>query len=153
MREEILNQLNQLIGKPLRDIGRAGGLVWLSIGDRLTIEGIKGKREVGTYNIHLQCGWKILCASYIWTDNNDLIENQHKETKFDYLKMAIPVPLKICLVEVDGDGSFKLTFENDWSVSVTTDVGLPNDEMWRLIKYGQGSSHFVVLGSRIDIDG
>ena len=73
MEAEIYNELTRLVGLPLWAAGRAGSMLWLQFGERVThtVPG-EGIREFGTYALHVSGAWRLSDPGGIITGSGDL---------------------------------------------------------------------------------
>ena len=101
-----------------------------------------GSKDVGSYALHVDCPW------YWTTKWGDVLadnESDHAEVS------ALPLlPVTPRAVEVQDDGSFSMTFDDDSHLSVEPDPAPDVEEYWRLFEPHLETRHFVVGPSGVE---
>lgn len=163
--ERIETALHQLLQLPFYKAGAAGSLLWISFGDEIVIPDDRtgGTRTVGTWALHVECPWRITCASGIFTGSGDLWEppilgpdgrdetfdaNKDK-TRFDKQIKEFNARVRgvsVSKLEADLAGGFKLYFSRSHILEVMP-VASQDIHAWRLFRPGLKSKHFVVTGN------
>jgi hypothetical protein len=162
----IYDELARLIGLPLWAAGRAGSLLWLQFGDRVTQPTAGGgTREVGTYALHVSGAWRLSDLGGIITGSGDLLTpadpNADLET-FDwgvqgaslwdhrlagFVATYAASPPVVERVHADRLGDARLlmsqgiTFETFVESSAADHL---ETEFWRLFRPGEEAAHYVV---------
>ena len=159
--ESIEEELKVLVEKPLSNIGRAGNLLWLSLGEKIVTIDINGCEVLkGKYALHIQCSWRLTMGSRIIVGSQDfyiprtgLSENDFNwdiqgQNRFDekikeFKKMA-ESKTKVVEVSADEFGGIKISFDSGIRLEVFPEDSL-EEEFWRFIEFGKKSKHFVVF--------
>lgn len=152
MRDKILFIMTHIIGSAIYKIGRAGDMVWLSIGEPSTTKGLRGRRTNYPYAIHLHCPWVFTYEGSVWMEDDDL-SDINGQSRFDYLIEGIPLPLHITAVDADERGGFYLKFNGNWVLRAYIPQEKSEAELWRFIEFmgnEEESKHFVISGSSMD---
>ncbi|PWV94500.1 hypothetical protein DFQ01_13065 [Paenibacillus cellulosilyticus] len=152
MRDKILFIMTHIVGSTIYKIGRAGDMVWLSIGEPTTTKGILGRKTVYKYAIHLQCPWVLTYEGNVWMEEADRLD-MNGQSRFDYLVDGVPLPLRIVAVDADEYGGFYMKLDNKWMLQAYIPQDNPEKELWRFIEFmgsEEESKHFVISGSRIE---
>lgn len=171
MKKEIIKILEQLIGFEFTRTTRAGAMECFKFGilyrkDRKGVE-----RQVGQFDIHLQCPWRITKNDAILVGSDDLVEQADENAEFDenfdwdvqgenlsdikldaFLKSGRHI---VESVTADNLGGFELMFNNDVRISIFPTLSSKSEyaEFWRLIDNRSVESiHFVVSSTGIRVD-
>jgi len=148
MKAQIKKHINIIVGESITDLGKAADILWVSIGKKVKVITPRGEREVGTYALHLQCKWRLLCSDNVWIGYEDEIENW--KSKFECSQSKFVLPNRILSLYVKQNGEFHLDLENNWRLEVEINTNLPDQELWRFIN-SKEDYHMVVLGTGIEI--
>ncbi|MCL2372812.1 MAG: hypothetical protein FWC78_05360 [Defluviitaleaceae bacterium] len=74
----------KLKGNILHEIGRAGDMMWISIGNPHIAESHNGKkREIRDFGIHFQCQWRFVKAGKILLASHDIYDPYDRDLMFD----------------------------------------------------------------------
>ena len=166
MEGEIYDELARLIGLPLWAAGRAGSLLWLQFGDRITQPAPEGgTRVVGTYALHVSGAWRLCDLGGIITGSGDLLTPadpnadletfdrdvpggnwwDHRLARFVATNAASPPVVERVHADRLGDArllmSQGITFE---TFAESSDADHLETEFWRLFQPGEDAAHFVV---------
>jgi hypothetical protein len=88
---EIAVALAPLLGLPLWAAGRSGELVWFQIGERRTVASEDGgRREVGTYSLHLACPWRLVDPDRVLVGAGDLLTPADPEAEIETFDWDVP---------------------------------------------------------------
>lgn len=165
---DIESTLNQLVGKPLISLGRAGNLIWFFFGKYIINKNKIGiERKVGEYVLHVQCSWRLVNENKILVGSKDIYmpHSQHKGegeefdwdiegmNRFDEQAKALNEYCKARLfveqIQADSLGGVKIYFKNNHVLELFPDDS-SNDEFWRFFSYIDNSPHLVVTGKGIE---
>jgi len=133
----IQEAIQQLVGLPLKSIGRSGSLEWFHFGEprwiRRRVTG--AEYEAGAFALHLDCAWQLV------DEQGSVLANSHSNPEvFDKLASAGLV----CQSAVAGAfGDFRLAFTSGVALLVN-DNDTECIEWWRLFRPGNESPHMVV---------
>lgn len=60
-RNDCIQYLDEIIGKPICAMGRAANMLWIGIGEKFATTNWRGEAvEKSTYALHVQTGWRIV---------------------------------------------------------------------------------------------
>ena len=166
--------LAPLVGLPLWKSHRAADLQAFQLGERRTVTSVFGPRkgqksEVGEYGLHVQCAWRIRGPSGIVVASGDRYypagtalsakddnwdwsapgANRSDERIRQWLEAG---PYEVERVSADTTGGIMLSFSRGFALDVFPDNSLDGEysELWRLLRPGDLSSHFVVSGNGVE---
>jgi hypothetical protein len=167
MKFEIEEELQGLLGLPLRDLGRSSDLVWFIFGNLRIVKGRNGKeKRVGDYALHVQCSWRLTKDSSILIAHRDIYvpSDDVNVEKFEWdvpgnnrfdqrVNEVFAENLSSILVNnvvADNIGGVQISFTDSFAIDIFPDQST-NDEFWRLLRPEDASSyHFVVTGKGIE---
>jgi hypothetical protein len=113
-----------------------------------------GTREMGTFELHLQCPWRIVYNSTVYLGSGDYnpgLDDSLRDREWDEVIKGRIVHLFATLsqddlradkVTVDEFGGFKLFFNCGAALEVFVDASY-RSECWRIFKPGDKKSHVV----------
>ncbi|MEM1446452.1 MAG: hypothetical protein AAGF84_10375 [Planctomycetota bacterium] len=151
---EFEEALAPLVGQPMREIGRASSLLWISIGDATA--------NTRPWSLHTECAWRITRENLILVGRGDFYEfpgvaepenwdwDHDFSNRFDAIAKEFNAYLgrKSRLIEafaVDSFGGVSLVFDHDHRFEVFPSESSGNDaEWWRLLPPNKGEDYFVV---------
>jgi hypothetical protein len=166
MKQQVQNALNVLIGQPQWSSGRAADLEWFSFGQRRTVKGPRGTKEVGEYALHIQCAWRITHGDQVVVGSHDLYyPSEERDTpvnEFDWDVQGANLrdrriaelfqnetrQFLVREVEVGKSGTFSIIFDDEYVMDVFPDNSR-NGEHWRMLKPYADEPHFVVSGKEL----
>jgi hypothetical protein len=161
IKEQIEEELKELLGQPLIEIGRAANLLWLSFGEKITVIDRNGHEKVKSkFSLNIQCSWRLIKENRIIVASKDIYlpRTNSKERDFDWdnvganrfdekieeFKKQEMLNIVVSKISADEYGGVKLHFKTGEVLDVFPDDSL-EDEFWRLIISGKESKHFVVF--------
>ena len=172
MQEEIEQALAPLVGRPVFDAGRAGGMLWLQIGERRAQRADeRGAREVGEYALHVSCAWRLIGSQGIYVASGDLFtpadpEADPSDFVWDapganwcdvrlraFVAETATAPRVVSSVSSDEIGSLRVVLGDDFVLDVfpdSSDAAHVETEFWRLLQPGTAGEHVVVGSSGVD---
>lgn len=154
-----------LVGLPLWASGRAA-LQWFQFGARQVVMDVRGgRREAGTYALHVDCAWRLVEAGRIVVGSGDRFyraggdpyhdlddfdwdrpgDNRCDERMAQFFEQHDEDALTIVGVQADASGGLRLRFRGGCALEVFPVDSLP-DEFWRLLQPAAATPHFVVTG-------
>jgi len=162
MKQEIIKALQKLIGFEFTRSTRAANMECIKFGilyekDRKGIE-----RQIGEFDIHLQCPWRITKGSEIIVGCDDLYEQPDETAEYDenfnwdvqggnlrdvkletFLKSGKYIVKDIT---IDDFGGFELIFNDAIKLTVfpTLSSKFEYSEYWRLLDNRTEQKHFIV---------
>jgi hypothetical protein len=137
MKKEVQEALSVLVGKLLWSCGNAAGLEWFSFGERRTVSGLRGEKEVGEYALHVQCAWRIISDECILVGGSDVHRPLGNDSRCPNLVVQG--------VEAYEAGHFVILLEKNSALEVFPDDS-SEDEHWRLFKPYSDDPHLVFKG-------
>jgi len=169
MKDKLQNAVKVLVGLPMWSVGRAGDLAWFEFGNRRTVKGHNGeKKEVGDYELHVQCPWRIASADSIVIGRGDIfctpeetIEptpadfDWQKGNRFDGIVQQLfnheLRHLIVQAVQAGEAGRLTINLENGCTLEI-----FPHDsesgEHWRFFKPYTEEPHLVFSGKGLQSD-
>jgi hypothetical protein len=168
----ISKALAPLHGLPLWDAGRAANILWLQVGAPVPAPTSRDPQRItGQYALHLQCPWRVSCATGVVAGSSDLYVPFNPEADEDafqwdrpgdamvdahlerWIRAHATAPLTVSGIEVDRCGGFVLQLSQDFAVEVFPDASSePHDvrEQWRLLQPAQDAPHFVLMNQGVE---
>jgi hypothetical protein len=142
--------LDQLKGLPLTRILSAVTMPMLTFGELRTEPSPRGgTREMGTFELHLQCAWRFIYLSSIYMGSGDYLEKDQEEDgdeskeiasvikeKTNQLFSACQANLTVEDISMDEFGGFRIFFRCGAILEVFPDASY-EAENWRLFKPGE----------------
>lgn len=162
--------LEQLLGKPICNIGRCSNMLWLGIGEKIKIKDINGKDIIkSTIALHVQSMWRIvnkeknsiLLASSDFYSPNSMI-NEYDNFEWDIqgnnlfdekVKAWINKDDVIYIndYKLNKWGDLILNFSNNDFLEIYVDSS-DDTESWRVFKCNSNEEHLVVTGLGINFE-
>lgn len=162
----IKKRLTPILGERVRKIGRAGNMLWLSIGKEVKyVDPIRNTtRVVNMYNLNIQTSWKLVSEREIIVGSADLYRpsngmdphekwdwDESRDNYFDWKTLSLNrlfegQSIKVERIIADQYGSFALLLNNQYQLHVFTDSA-EEIEFWRFFDFGSDNPHFVVFDS------
>jgi hypothetical protein len=173
MKKKIENYFTQIVGLPLRDLGRASDLLWISLGKDIQLLNKRSKRtEIsGEYSLNVQCSWRLVSNAEIILGSKDFYipnstikdigeefdwdikGNNRFDEQVNILSAKIKSKIFISSIIVDDLGGIKIIFTDNYYFEIFPDESLKEDnEFWRIFIPGNVNSHLVVTGNGIEED-
>jgi hypothetical protein len=168
MKEEIISQLNILIGLKSGSAGRAANLFWIGFGDLISITRKGETLETEEYALHIQCSWRITLGNKIVVASKDLyVPNStwdgededfnwdvQGNNRFDDRINNFMNDKDLIVLKIDSDdiGGLKIHLSEGYTLDVFPD-GSEDDEYsehWRFFNRKGDTPHFIVSGSGIE---
>jgi hypothetical protein len=167
MKNKIEQTLKQLIGLEFTRATRAGSTECLKFGILYRLNHKCIKEQIGKFDIHLQCPWRITKGNIILIGSDDLTEQPKENAEYDenfdwdvqggnlrdikleaffnYGKYFVKS------VKVDDFGGFELNFNDDVKLSVFPALSAKSEysEFWRLLDNREKSNNHFVVGSSV----
>jgi hypothetical protein len=150
-----LGELKQL---PLTRMLSAGAMPMFAFGELRTAPSPRGgTREIGTFELHVQCAWRLVYNASVYMGSGDY----HAETDEsdannpkgcdDFIKIKAQHlfttmsqdELTVKDVSIDEFGGFKLFFHSGTFLEVFPNSAADETEYWRLFKPGVNEPHVV----------
>jgi len=170
MRDEIISELNKLIGLKFQYGGRASNLFWLGFGEMITVKRLRETNELAEYALHIQCSWRITKSNKIlvasrdlyspnseWDEENedfdwDVQGNNRFDERIKSLMEDVKETLDVRKIESDEVGGLKVFFTENYVLEIFPDISDEDEysEFWRFINFRDKSPHFVVKGFGIE---
>lgn len=167
----IYDELSTLIGQPLNDCWRAANMQIFEFGPRIEKTTRTGETVLRSkYSIHIQCQWRFVKPDRILFGRDDLhygLDPTVSDEEFDWDKhesaldvksrewfSSLQAPPRVCHVEADNYGGFRLAFDNDVALECLPCESREGEsgELWRLLGSREDGSHFVVGRGGIEPD-
>ena len=167
MQQSTQSILDNVLGLPVSNMGRASDLVWFHFGPQRTVANhFSGKPQVvAEWALHVQCPWRIVGPANIELASADMYYPTTTEGKVDLddfdwdrpgknlldEKVAIllasrhDAPFVITHIEIDRVGSLKLLLDTTHSLEVFPSSSLPR-EQWRFFQPYQETPDLVLTG-------
>ncbi len=165
---KIYNYLDQLLNKPICDIGRVSNMLWIAIGETFEENNIWGQKvEKSTISLHVQSGWRIVNKEkdMIWFASSDFYSPNSKteeEEEFDWdiqgnnlfdekskLWLSENRNILIKRYKINELGDLSIAFSNGDCLEIMTDSS-DDTESWRILKCKSDEKHMVASGLGID---
>jgi hypothetical protein len=166
---KIRNVLKQLVGFEFTRTTRATNMECFKFGIFYQLDRKGIQRQVGEFDIHLQCPWRITKDDTILVGSDDLTEQPDETAKYDEnfdwdvqggnlrdIKLEKFLNSDKYVVEsvvVDNFGGFELFFNNNTRLTVFPTLSCKSEysEYWRLLDHrDENKNHFVVGSLGID---
>ena len=156
---ETFEKLRELIGLPLSDSHRAADMRTFQIGPITKI----GKKEVGTFTLHIQCAWRIENADGIVAGRDDLYAPTEETEDFDFdtwdwdrnetlqdrlVAMFLSTDPIIEDINTDAYGGAVIGMSNGYNLVLFPVCS--KDEDWRLFCPNTEEKHFVFCGGCVE---
>lgn len=161
---KIMEEIEMIVGKQIRIMGRAGDMMWLSIGKTIKVTNFRGEeRSSGTHAIHLQCPWRIRSFKTILFTSQDIYQpastekddenfnwdvqgkNLFDEKAKNWLKKGGNIIIKEVKIGRFGDLQIGLSNQDILEVFVNKRI----NECWRFFECGTNLEHLVVTGKGV----
>lgn len=168
--KNIRSYLEQLISKPVCNIGRASNMLWIGIGETFRILDRRGNEVTkSTISLHVQSTWRIvnknnkeilLASSDFYSPNSKIIVEKDFEwdvqgnNLFDEKSQLWLNSKKSIYVEeykINRWGDLLLVFSNNDCLEIFVNSS-DDTECWRLFKYNSNEEHLVVTGLGVDFE-
>lgn len=150
---------SELVNEKLFDMGRTSDLLWIQLGEKILVKNYKGfEVQKGSYAIHVQCPWRIVCHGELVLGNMDIYRPKDGivESEFDWSEIGNSVfdeklekvkiellPVKIKDLILDDIGTLKLICDDEFIFEA-----IPNSsgriEFWRFIN-NISKKHVVIF--------
>ena len=153
---DISTALNILLNQPLFDVGYAGDMLWLGVGNPIQYVDYRGRSKmISEFALHLQCPWRFVLNQKIVLASHDFYLPkspqsvptssvfEEKYTAFRALVTSEKFSIKD--IKTDSLGGFTLYFHKDLIFEVFIHSSEPI-ECWRLIN-STTNEHFVLFDS------
>lgn len=144
-------KIKEIVGKSIREIGREGDMMWLSMGETIVFINSKGEEERrGTHEIQVQCPWRVSAYDVIFFTSYDIYlppSSEESNTEFEwnierknafdersYNWIRENEKLIIEGIEVGELGDLKICLSNGDLIELFIDMSLA-EECWRYFAY------------------
>lgn len=161
----IWDEIKQIEGKQLQDIGRAIDIIWLAIGENIERMIANKMRLRSTYAIHLSCACRLIGADreilFAGDDKYCPIQKEPYDENFNWDVQGNNLfdhkaknwflsnkPIFISSVEMSRLGDLKIFFGNGHLLEAF--VSYSEEESWRFFEPGVNVPHLVVSGNNIE---
>jgi len=161
-RQEVLDQLRQLLGLPLSAARRAADMRTLQFGPLREVD----RGSVGDFALHILCPWRLEGPDGIITGQSDVFEPIERSPEFDFdnwdyersgnlqdsqfehLLRRQSEDLVVQEIDADDFGGAVIHFRNHIVLRIFPSGTRGED--WRLFRPGRGSPHFVIAEGAVD---
>ncbi len=163
MRQEIEMLLNNLVQKPIIEIGHAANMLWMGFGKRIPWTNYKGiVVERSTIALHVQAPWRFLRGSKILFAQDDLFVSnceglpnaqEERETVFEkkskeWIKSADGACVVNCTMNIYHD--LHIDFSNGDVFEAWSNIS-DDSECWRMLHFDHDHVHLVVNGNGCEL--
>ena len=151
MKEEVEQALRPLIGNPLSDMTRFGGIQIFEFGVQRPRKNRKGQEiTVADQKIHVSsCEWRISGPEGEIVGSKDFTPVRGDERAHPFYQMLGDNPPLVQTVEADKAGGFVLQMIGGYSLTVSVDENIkePDIEQWRFLPKAKSQNHFVIYST------
>lgn len=167
MADELEGILKQLIGLELTKTTRVGAMECLKFGTFFKKDKKGIDKQIGIFDLHLQCPWRITKNDVIVVGSDDVVEQPDENAVFDesfnwdvqggnlrdvkLWEILKSEKLLVKSVIADNFGGFQLIFNDNIILSVfpASSSNTFYSEYWRLLVNKNNPKHFVVSRSGV----
>lgn len=168
IKEKVNFILSQLIGFELTRTNRVGSMECFKFGEFLAHDQKERTFNIGQFDLHVQCSWRLTKGSVILVGDYDVFEQVDETSEYDEnfnwdtigenlrdVKLSELLNFsKYIIISVNADdfGGFEIFFNNNMKLTVFPTLSSKSfySEYWRLIDNRENKNHFVVSPTGIE---